>query len=322
MRRSTVVEAPSVRHRQPLRMTSTQVVRVRIAFRDQLVEPHVGMLIVVGQRDGRPLGATRPGAVPAIPNDPWRESVRAGAVRRVDGQVGGRCRHGAPTATWQAARTRVACIHEQPASTPTSAPAGARPLGSSAAPTPIESPPTAGRAIRLPPSGSGPRTRAAGRSGPSGCSSACWQPPFSFRACGRSDSGESLTYTEWRTQVEDGQIATAEINTGSGKITGEFANGDSYSTTGGGERGVSEADEQLMIEQNVDYEFKPPSNNWLLSMLSIFLPVMLIIGFFIWMQRRASGQMGNVMSIGRARRRRTTPTSRRPRSTTSPATPA
>ena len=116
-----------------------------------------------------------------------------------------------------------------------------------------------------------------------------------------SDSGESLTYTEWRTQVEDGQIATAEINTGSGKITGEFANGDSYSTTGGGERGVSEADEQLMIEQNVDYEFKPPSNNWLLSLLSIFLPVMLIIGFFIWMQRRASGQMGNVMSIGKSK---------------------
>src|SRR6187431_269187 len=116
-----------------------------------------------------------------------------------------------------------------------------------------------------------------------------------------SDSGESLTYNEWRTQVEEGNIDTAVINTGSGKITGEFANGDSYSTSGGGERGVSEADEQLMIEQNVDYEFKPPSNNWLLNLLSIFLPVMLIIGFFIWMQRRASGQMGNVMSIGRSK---------------------
>ena len=41
-----------------------------------------------------------------------------------------------------------------------------------------------------------------------------------------SDSGESLTYTEWRTQVDEGNIATAVINTGSGKITGEFVNGD------------------------------------------------------------------------------------------------
>ncbi|GAF75247.1 unnamed protein product, partial [marine sediment metagenome] len=108
-------------------------------------------------------------------------------------------------------------------------------------------------------------------------------------------------YTEWRTQVVEGQVATAEISTGSGKITGEFENGDKYSTSGGGERGVSEADEQLLIEQNVDYEFKPPSNNWLLGALSIFLPVMLIIGFFVWMQRRAQGQMGGVMSIGKSK---------------------
>ena len=31
------------------------------------------------------------------------------------------------------------------------------------------------------------------------------------------------------------------------------------------------------------------------------LPVILIIGFFVWMQRRAAGQMGNVMSIGRSK---------------------
>ncbi len=116
-----------------------------------------------------------------------------------------------------------------------------------------------------------------------------------------SDDGTSLTYNEWRTQVEEGEIATAEINTGSGKITGEFTNGDTYSTSGGGDRGVSEADEQLLIEENVDYQFKPPSNNWFLGLLSIFLPVLLIIGFFVWMQRRAQGQMGNVMSIGRSK---------------------
>ncbi|MGB7877116.1 MAG: ATP-dependent metallopeptidase FtsH/Yme1/Tma family protein, partial [Ilumatobacteraceae bacterium] len=116
-----------------------------------------------------------------------------------------------------------------------------------------------------------------------------------------SNDGETLEYSEWRTQVIEGNIATAEINTGSGKITGEFANGDKYTTSGGGERGVSEADEQVLIEQNVQYKFIPPSNNWLLGVLSIFLPVMLIIGFFVWMQRRAQGQMGGVMSIGKSK---------------------
>jgi cell division protease FtsH len=116
-----------------------------------------------------------------------------------------------------------------------------------------------------------------------------------------SNDGETLEYSEWRTQVIEGNIATAEINTGSGKISGEFDNGDKYTTSGGGERGVSEADEQLLIEQDVQYKFIPPSNNWLLGVLSIFLPVMLIIGFFVWMQRRAQGQMGGVMSIGKSK---------------------
>jgi cell division protease FtsH len=116
-----------------------------------------------------------------------------------------------------------------------------------------------------------------------------------------SDDGQSLEYSQWRNEVIEGNIATAEINTGSGRITGEFTNEDRYTTSGGGERGVSEADEQLLIENNVAYKFIPPSNNWFLGILTIFLPVMLIIGFFVWMQRRAQGQMGNVMSIGRSK---------------------
>ncbi len=116
-----------------------------------------------------------------------------------------------------------------------------------------------------------------------------------------SDNGEDLTYDEWRTQVIEGQIETATINTGSGSISGEFVNGDQYNTTGGGDRGVSEADEQLLIENDVAYEFKSPSNNWFLNIIGLMLPVLLIIGFFVWMQRRAAGQMGNVMSIGRSK---------------------
>ena len=115
-----------------------------------------------------------------------------------------------------------------------------------------------------------------------------------------SDSGTSLEYSEWRTQVIEGNIATADINA-SGKITGEFTNGDSYTTTGDASTGVSDDDRQLLIDNNVAYKFTAASNNWLLGVLSIFLPVMLIIGFFVWMQRRAQGQMGGVMSIGKSK---------------------
>ncbi|WP_040494509.1 ATP-dependent zinc metalloprotease FtsH [Ilumatobacter nonamiensis] len=116
-----------------------------------------------------------------------------------------------------------------------------------------------------------------------------------------SNDGDSLTYTEFIAEVQDDNIETADINTGSGKITGEYTNGDKYNTSGGGERGVSEEDEQLLKEQGVDYEFTPPSNNFLLNLLGFMLPIFLIIGFLIWMQRRASGQMGGVMSIGKSK---------------------
>jgi cell division protease FtsH len=115
------------------------------------------------------------------------------------------------------------------------------------------------------------------------------------------DNGDDLTYTEFIAAVEDGQVASVTINNQSGEIKGEFTDGTKFTSTGGGERGLSEADEALLAEQGVDISFTTPSSNWFLSVLGLLLPVLLIIGFFVWMQRRAAGQMGNVMSIGRSR---------------------
>ncbi len=116
-----------------------------------------------------------------------------------------------------------------------------------------------------------------------------------------SDNGESLDYTEFLTQVEDGKIATAEVNRGTGKVSGEFTNEDPYNTTAGGEAGLFEGDLSLLRDNDVKVTFVQPSSNWLLGLLSIMLPLGLIVGFFIWMQRRAQGQMGGVMSIGKSK---------------------
>jgi cell division protease FtsH len=115
------------------------------------------------------------------------------------------------------------------------------------------------------------------------------------------DNGTSLEYSEFIAEVEDGNIETATINTGSGKITGELTNGDAYTTTGGGPRGLSEVDEALVRDAGVKVDFKAPSSNALLNLLSLMLPLFLIIGFLFWMQRRAAGQMGGVMSIGKSK---------------------
>ncbi len=115
------------------------------------------------------------------------------------------------------------------------------------------------------------------------------------------DEGDEITYSEFIALVDASKVDSIKIETDSGKITGELNDGTKFVSNGGGERGLSETDEALVDARGVTKEFKSPSNNWFLSIIGLLLPVMLIIGFFVWLQRRAQGQMGNVMSIGRSR---------------------
>jgi cell division protease FtsH len=115
------------------------------------------------------------------------------------------------------------------------------------------------------------------------------------------DKGQKITYTEFMTQVREGNVESVVVNNSTNTITGTLDDGTQFTTTGGGDRSLSEADEAVLRENEVDIEFRTPGNNWFLSIAGLLLPVLLIIGFFVWMQRRAAGQMGNVMSIGRSR---------------------
>jgi cell division protease FtsH len=110
---------------------------------------------------------------------------------------------------------------------------------------------------------------------------------------------ESLSYTEFLDQVTQGQVESVTINNSTNTITGTLVDGTEFQTTGAPQ--LSDADEQLLKDQGVDYDYTNPQANWFTSLLPIVLPFALIIGLFIWMQRRAMGQAGNIMSVGRSR---------------------
>jgi cell division protease FtsH len=116
-----------------------------------------------------------------------------------------------------------------------------------------------------------------------------------------SNDGQDLEYTAFIAAVESGNIDTAVVNNGSGKITGEFSNGDAYNTTGAPPDGFLDNDLDTVKESGVLVTYEAPSSNALLGLLGFLLPVILIIGFFVWIQRRAQGQMGGVMSIGKSK---------------------
>src|SRR5688572_727209 len=88
------------------------------------------------------------------------------------------------------------------------------------------------------------------------------------------DEGSQVTYTQFMQQVEDGKVESVEINNSSGAISGEYTDGTQFTTTGGGERGLSEEDETALREAGVEYEFKTPSSNWFLSIAGLLPPVL------------------------------------------------
>ena len=115
-----------------------------------------------------------------------------------------------------------------------------------------------------------------------------------------SESGRSLSYTEFVAEVQSDNVVSFALTNGSNSISGELADGSTFTTTVR-DNFPNEAEIALLAEHKVDWSTKEPPSNWLLNWASLLLPFFLIIGFLVWMNKRASGQMGNVMSIGRSR---------------------
>ena len=112
-------------------------------------------------------------------------------------------------------------------------------------------------------------------------------------------TGDKLTYTEFLVQVKNGDVKQVVINNSSNIISGTLQSGTKFTTTGS--VNLSDADEQLLKEMGVDYSFKTPQANFFTSLLPIILPFAFVIAFFVWMQRRAMGQAGSIMSVGKSK---------------------
>lgn len=114
-----------------------------------------------------------------------------------------------------------------------------------------------------------------------------------------TSTATKLTYTEFLDLVDQGQIKQVEINNLSNQISGTLNDGSEFVTTGA--VALSDADETLLKAKGVDYDYSTPQGNFFTNLIPLLLPFILIMGFFFWMQRRAMGQAGSIMSIGRSR---------------------
>ncbi len=117
------------------------------------------------------------------------------------------------------------------------------------------------------------------------------------------DSKE-LTFSQFEDAVRNGEIKKVEFDKSNGDINGEFKNqvdGKTKFTSSGPASDFQDSTVKLLREHNVDLEYTQQGSNLFAELIPLLLPVGLIILFLVWMSRRAQGQMGAVMNIGRSR---------------------
>ncbi len=112
------------------------------------------------------------------------------------------------------------------------------------------------------------------------------------------ETREPVGYRDFMARVADGEVTEAEYDNTDGSI--DFTDGVLlYSTVG--PLPLPDDDHDLILAQTGEFKFVTPRPGFLQSLLPLLIPVSLLILFFVWMQRRAQGQMGNIMSIGRSK---------------------
>jgi cell division protease FtsH len=128
---------------------------------------------------------------------------------------------------------------------------------------------------------------------------------FLFTSIGSGRGGQTdLTFSQLQEQVRDGNVRTLEYDPSSGKISGELreaVDGSTRFRSTGPNNDFQPSFVELLDEKSVDWRYTRTETNPIVNILVWILPVVLIIGFFVWMNRRAQGQMGAVMNIGRSR---------------------
>ncbi len=114
----------------------------------------------------------------------------------------------------------------------------------------------------------------------------------------------TLSYSQFLSAVDDGNVKSVEVKQSSGNISGAFkkaVDGHKEFTSKGPETGLPQSVIDKIGQHGGTVKYTSESSNLLGTILVWVLPFVLIIGFFVWMNRRAQGQMGAVMNIGRSR---------------------
>lgn len=135
---------------------------------------------------------------------------------------------------------------------------------------------------------------------------------------GGISSSSEIDYSVVYAQLRQGNVLTLDFQ-GDTSVNGTFDNPVSVQMRSGRSQTVNRFSANLppdggaellslATEQGIDVIRATPNEpSILLSLLINFLPLILIIGFFVWMGRRAQGQMNGIFSFGQSQAREKSP---------------
>jgi cell division protease FtsH len=110
---------------------------------------------------------------------------------------------------------------------------------------------------------------------------------------------QHFSYTGFVNEVTSNKVSTATITT-TGSVTGKLRSGAAYSSqipTALNDTTLS----PLLIAHDVQVTGTHPSTTSVSSVLALVLPLVLIVGLFVWIGRRSGKQLGGVMGFGRSK---------------------
>ncbi len=114
-------------------------------------------------------------------------------------------------------------------------------------------------------------------------------------------STTSISYNNFTADLTAGKVKTANVNQATGAITGQLTDGTSYSSNG--PTPVTDS-ELVALHKNLgnNYTLEPPASQTVWSnLIATFLPFLIIGGILFFVMRKAVGQQGGIMAIGRSK---------------------
>jgi cell division protease FtsH len=123
---------------------------------------------------------------------------------------------------------------------------------------------------------------------------------------GTTTARAKIDFGRFQQLVVQDKVDSIKYDASSGTITGKFRgtfqeDGKSEFSTQGQQNTLNETDIKSLDEHGVKRNYKPRETDWVGTILVWVLPLALLVGLWWFIARRAQGQMGAVMNIGRSR---------------------